>query len=42
MTVSPETKKVQTTTETDKKTVEAQEEIVFSDKHSLDEYLIGK
>jgi len=40
--MSPDARKPQTTTETEKKNVNTQEEIIFSDNHNLDDYLIGK
>ena len=40
--LSPEPQKATLPTESDKKTADAQEEIVFSDNHNLDDYLIGK
>ena len=42
LTMSPDAKKTHAPTEAEKKTAEAQEEIVFSDNHNLDDYLIGK
>ena len=40
--MSPDARKPQTTTETEQKNVDTQEEIIFSDNHNLDDYLIGK
>lgn len=40
--LNPEPIKVTTAVESEKKPVEVQEEIVFSENHNLDDYLIGK
>jgi hypothetical protein len=40
--LSPEPQKAVLPTEPDRKTTDPQEEIVFSDNHNLDDYLIGK
>ncbi len=40
--MSPEPQKATITSEPDKKVADAPEEIVFSENHNLDDYLIGK
>jgi hypothetical protein len=40
--LSPEPQKTTIPTEADKKVADAQEEIIFSENHNLDDYLIGK
>ena len=40
--LSPEPQKAAIPSEPDKKVIDAQEKIVFSENHNLDDYLIGK